>query len=135
MLRRAVLLTFLAATPAAAADHGYFNCLGLDAEQLAWFQSGDALNCCNIADGMPTLYEDREDGTYVPPYDEAYARAVACRRHEELPDNPDHSLWVKIPREATRVSKNPIGVAVIWWTNIGYGAQHTIRCAIDTVRS
>jgi hypothetical protein len=134
------LVLSLSTVPAFAENYGYFNCMRLSQEQAQWFNEGAPVACCYLADAMPTLWEDREDGTYVPPYSEAHARAQVCRegRQPGLLE-PDHSHWIRVPETAIKKNTNKVGVAVVWWTNTGVAlqdwAQHTVKCFIGEIRS
>jgi hypothetical protein len=132
----AIVLSLIAG-PAVAADQGYFGCLDLKPSQLAWFKKEGIASCCDIADGMPTRYEVREDGVYVPPYSEAVVEARACRKKEAVASpGPDHNHWVRVPDKAIDVMRgkpNPIGVAIIWWSNASWNTpnvQHDVLCFI-----
>jgi len=137
MLRWIVALCFLV-TPAAAADQGYFACLHLAPEQLSWFAQAGISACCNIADGMPTRYEQREDGVYVPSLAEAIVEARACRSEiEPAKPSADRSTWVRVPDKAIQPllnKSNPIGVAIVWWSNASWpdapSFEHKILCFI-----
>lgn len=114
-------------------DQGYFRCLGLTEPQAKWFPTVG--NCCALADGMPTIVEDRADGIYALPYAKAKVLAEACRATDEqieLKTDEDHSDWVKVPEGAIIFKYgNPIGVPVVWWTS----GDHTIRCLVNTART
>ena len=131
---RVLALFFLSTVAADAADQGFFACLKLAPEQVAWFSRPGISGCCKLADGMPTRYERRSEGIFVPPFTEAVAQARACRDGmpwKEPKDTHDH--WVQIPADRVLMGKsNPIGVAVIWWTEAAYdnGQQHTVLCFI-----
>jgi hypothetical protein len=76
--------------------------------QKRWFQSvhpkhgnmATSVPCCSTADGHPTQAERRQDGWYVPSF-----------------ENPQ--IWIKVPEDAYTVpSNNPVGTAVVWWRAI-----------------
>lgn len=125
-------------SPAIAADQGYFNCLKLSPEQMAWFTQAGISSCCSFADGMPTRYEVRDDGIYVPPFTEAIVDARACRASTDIGQyGPDRSHWVRVPDKAAAVlalKPNKVGVAIVWWSNASWsdspGVQHDILCFI-----
>lgn len=140
---RSFLILLAMCSSASAFDQGYFTCMALSPDHASWFKTVD--NCCDIADGMPTRFEDRADGVYVPPFSETKALAEVCKSGSEIPTEPvnaDHSHWVKIPYGAERIKNNPIGIAVVWWTNShaidtpeGTPTEHSIRCFVNTLRS
>jgi hypothetical protein len=136
-----ILASFLIATPAIAADQGYFKCLLLTTEQAAWFAQNDITQCCDLADGMPTRYEERNDGTYVPPFSEDVAEAKNCKEEggswdDVRADEPDHSHWVRVPDAAVLHKPNVIGFAVVWWTNsYSMSSDHTVRCFVGVART
>lgn len=134
-----VACVLLAPSLVHAADYGFFDCLSLTPDQAAWFQASGIASCCSLADGMPTRYEERDDGVYVPPFSQAVAEAKECRDHQgwqsERQNEPDHSHWVQVPGPKVLLKANPIGFAVVWWTNAKYFDQktpHEIRCFVGT---
>lgn len=141
-LAAALGVAFKVILPAHAADQGYFNCLGLGDDAREWFKSTGIVDCCNIADGMPVRYEERPDGLYVPPFTESKAEAVTCRDNAKAdwhgsPPGEDHSHWIKVIDEVVRKKPNPVGVAVIWWTNSASpdpNMSHTVRCFVGVLK-
>lgn len=86
---------------------------------------------------MPTRYEERADGVYVPPFSEQMVQARSCRAGKpwEEPEGP-HDHWIRLyDAIILRNKANPIGVAVIWWTTPESEGEHTVRCFIGTARS
>lgn len=132
-----VIMLLATSISAGAVDQGYFTCLRLDADLAAWFSKAGISSCCALADGMPTRYEERVDGIYVPPFSEQLAQARQCRAGQpwEEPKDP-HDHWVRLlDAIILRNKNNPIGVAVIWWTTPESEGEHTVRCFIGTARS
>jgi hypothetical protein len=136
---RILAALILMTVPAAAANQGYFACLHLAPGQSEWFTHSNIVACCNLADGMPTRYEERPEGIFVPPFSEAFAEATACKRGNDwVDDKPGpHDHWVMVyPTDVLKTS-NPIGVAVVWWTQTSYGPDqnHSVRCFIGLPRT
>ena len=140
MLRLILTAIFsLIAVTARAEDQGFFGCLNLSVEQKVWFSQPGISECCRMADGMPTRYEERPDGIYVPNInDERWVPYCADKvALGQAPDDGDHSWWFKVIDGVVLKKGNPIGVAVIWWTNaswINRQTTHTVRCFIGLPR-
>lgn len=82
-----------------------------------WFKdqrSSHGVPCCDQADGHPTDYDIRDSGYWIPD-----------PIHLELPRQ-----WIQIPPEAViRNTGNPVGEAVVWWTQQGSDTVY-IRCFV-----
>lgn len=132
-----ILAVAVLVTPAMAKDRGFFNCFHLSKEQKEWFTTQGVKSCCDLSDGMPTRYEERGDGTFVPPFEQAYFEAAACRDNPEddgwphVPTDDDRSRWVKVDNDRILRKGNPIGPAIAWWMNAGDptpDTEHSLLC-------
>lgn len=128
-----ILFIFLYSIPAAkAADGGFFNCFELSPEDKTWFQQQPMKTCCDLGDGMPVPYEHRSDGYYIPAFDAP--RMCEAQDSEELKRQLyDKPKWIRVPGEVVKYVKNPIGWAVVWWTDAKLRAPeiaHSVRCFI-----
>ncbi len=137
--RLATIIWLWMTIAASAADQGYFACLHLTDDQKAWFGSSGVSRCCNLADGMPTRYEERPDGVFIPPFAEVKAEADACRNGTRIDesDGGDHHHWMRVVDGLILRKNNPIGVGVVWWTNSGEqdpATEHGIRCFVGLPR-
>lgn len=122
-----------------AADQGYFNCFRLTDDQRSWFRQPGISHCCDLTDGMPVRFEDRPEGTFVPPYGAARVEAEACRDAPDVlwgdgPLGEDRATWIKVPDAQVLRKNNPIGVGVIWWVNSGEDDRE-IRCFVGLPRA
>ena len=126
-------------SPAHAADQGYFNCFHLTDDQRSWFRLPGISRCCDLTDGMPVRFEERPEGTFVPPYGASRVEAEACRDAPDVlwgegPLGEDRSAWVRVPDQQVLRKNNPIGVGVIWW-GPGYVMEHAVRCFVGLPRA
>jgi hypothetical protein len=110
MWKLAVVLGLLLTVPAYAIDNGQYENVPPHIRQ--WFETAKnkaGVPCCSIADGMPTEFDLREGGYWVP-----------------NPGNPA-APWVQVPPEAIiNHPGNPTGTAVIWWAS----SYTFIRCFV-----